>query len=115
MLTTPKAPTIAALLQSQAQERDTATIYRYLADGETETGSITFGALERQASQVAAGLLEHVVPGDRALILSEDAIAFARAFLACQLAGVIAVPVSSPFPAQRGRRVDTLRAIAHDC
>lgn len=32
--------------------------------------------------------------------------------MGCQLAGVVAVPASSPFPSQRGRRVETLRAIA---
>src|SRR5687768_13166403 len=115
MLTTPKAPTIAALLHTQAQDRGSSTVYRYLADGESETRSITFGELELEARAVAAHLQQRTVPGDRALILAEDAIEFARAFMACQLASVIAVPVSSPFPTQRGRRVDTLRAIARDC
>jgi acyl-CoA synthetase (AMP-forming)/AMP-acid ligase II/acyl carrier protein len=115
MLTTPRAPTIVALLHAQAHDRGAATVYRYLEDGESETRSITFAELELEARAVAARLQETAAPGDRALILAEDAIDFISAFTGCQLARVIAVPVSPPFPSQRGRRVETLRAIARNC
>ena len=115
MLTKPRSPTIAALIGARAQSRGSATIYRSLADGEDETRSITFAELELQARAVAACLQESASFGDRALILAEEPIEFIRAFMGCQLAGVIAVPVSPPFPSQRGRRVETLRAIAANC
>jgi acyl-CoA synthetase (AMP-forming)/AMP-acid ligase II len=115
MRTTPKAPTLVTLLRSQAEERGDSTVYRYLASGELETRSITFAEVEVAARAVAARLQETATRGDRALILAEDAIEFVRAFMGCQLAGVIAVPVSPPFPSQRGRRIETLRAIARDC
>jgi acyl-CoA synthetase (AMP-forming)/AMP-acid ligase II len=104
-----------ATLCAQAQDRGDATAYRYLADGVTETRSITFAELHEEARGVAARLQEITSPGSRALLLAEDAVDFARAFVGCQLAGVIAVPVSPPFPTQRGRRVETLRAIAGNC
>lgn len=115
MLTTPKAPTIAALLSEQAHDRGAVTVYRYLDDGESESRSITYSELETEARAVAARLQASAKPGDRALIMAEDAIDFARAFVGCQLARLIAVPVSPPFPSQRGRRVETLRAIARNC
>ena len=115
MLTTPRGPTIAALLRGQADDRGAETVYRYLPDGECETRSITYAELEREARAVAARLQQSATAGDRALILAEDAIDFIRAFMGCQLARVIAVPVSPPFPSQRGRRVETLRAIARNC
>jgi len=115
MLTTPRAPTIAALLLAQADARGDWTAYRYLHDGESESRSITYAELELEARAVAARLQQCAVAGDRALILAEDAIDFIRAFMGCQLARVIAVPVSPPFPSQRGRRVETLRVIAQSC
>jgi acyl-CoA synthetase (AMP-forming)/AMP-acid ligase II/acyl carrier protein len=115
MLTTPRAPTIAGLLLAQADDRGARTVYRYLDDGESETRSITYAELELEARAVAARLQQCAQPGHRALILAEDAIDFIRAFMGCQLARVIAVPVSPPFPSQRGRRVETLRAIARSC
>jgi acyl-CoA synthetase (AMP-forming)/AMP-acid ligase II/acyl carrier protein len=115
VLTKPKVPTIAALLRMQADARGSATVYRSLADGVDETRSVTFAELESQARSVAACLQQRATFGDRALILAEEPIEFIRAFMGCQLAGVIAVPVSPPFPSQRGRRVETLRAIAANC
>ena len=115
MLTRPKAPTIAALLGMQAQARGSRTAYRSIANGADETRSVTFAELESQARAVAACLQQRASLGDRALILAEEPIEFIRAFMGCQLAGVIAVPVSPPFPSQRGRRVQTLRAIASNC
>src|SRR5688500_16082298 len=115
MPTTSQPATLATLLNAQVEARAASTAYRFLASGELETRSITFGELEAHARAVAARLHELVTFGDRALILAEDAIEFIRAFMGCQLAGVIAVPVSPPFPSQRGRRVETLRAIARDC
>ncbi|MEA2149278.1 MAG: hypothetical protein QOD69_1108 [Solirubrobacteraceae bacterium] len=115
VLTKPTIPTIAALLCTQAAARGSSTVYRSLSDGVDETRSITFAELELQARSVAACLQQRATFGDRALILAEEPIEFIRAFMGCQLAGVIAVPVSPPFPSQRGRRVETLRAIAADC
>jgi acyl-CoA synthetase (AMP-forming)/AMP-acid ligase II/acyl carrier protein len=115
MPTSPRAPTIAAVLRAQADRRGAVTAYRYLEDGESETRSITYSELEIEARAVAARLQETAQRGDRALIMSDDSIDFVRAFMGCQLAGVIAVPVSPPFPSQRGRRVETLRAIGHNC
>jgi acyl-CoA synthetase (AMP-forming)/AMP-acid ligase II/acyl carrier protein len=113
VLTKPK--TIAALLRTQADARGSSTVYRSLADDVDETRSITFAELELQARSVAACLQQRATFGDRALILADEPIEFIRAFMGCQLAGVIAVPVSPPFPSQRGRRVETLRAIAANC
>jgi acyl-CoA synthetase (AMP-forming)/AMP-acid ligase II len=115
MPTTPKASTMAALLCSQAHARGSASVYTYLADGHDETRSLTFVELYLHASAVAARLQRSLDPGDRALIMADDPIEFIRAFMGCQLAGVIAVPAARPFPTYGGKRIATLQAIAANC
>jgi acyl-CoA synthetase (AMP-forming)/AMP-acid ligase II len=115
MPTTPKASTMAALLCSQAHTRGSASVYTYLADGQNETRSLTFQELYLHAGAVAARLQQSLDAGDRALIMADDPIEFIRAFMGCQLAGVIAVPAARPFPTYGGRRIATLRAIADNC
>jgi len=112
--TTPKAPTMASLLRSQASALGAKPAYRYLADGCEETRTLTFEGIYLEARAVAARLQQRLDPGDRAVILANDSIEFIRAFMGCQLAGVIAVPAAPPFPGP-GKRVATLRAIVADC
>lgn len=109
------AATLPGLLRTQAHERGSDTVYTYLADGEQEERSVTFGELDVGACAIAARLQRECKPGDRALILTPGGIEFARAFMACQHAGVIAVPAYPPFPLQSEPRVAALRAIARDC
>jgi acyl-CoA synthetase (AMP-forming)/AMP-acid ligase II len=109
------APTLPALLHERADEHGSARLYTYLADGLEETRSLSFTELLRDAQAVAAELQGRLRHGARALILADDAIEFIRAFMGCQLAGVIAVPVVPPFPSHGGARVATLRQIFADC
>ena len=110
----PKATTVAALLASHAQERGDKRVYTFLSDGENEAGSLTYGELDRDARAIAARLQRECERGDRVLILIADACDFIRGFMACQHAGVIAVPAYPPYPIQSAHRLATLRAIASD-
>ncbi|KOX12430.1 fatty acyl-AMP ligase [Nocardiopsis sp. NRRL B-16309] len=114
MTTFPLAPNLAEALASQARERGAKTAYRSLPDGETEARTLTFAQLELQVRAVAAHLQRATRPGDRAMVLVSDPIDFVLAFLACQYAGTIAVPVYPPFPLNSQRKIDTLRAIGAD-
>ncbi|MDI2127660.1 fatty acyl-AMP ligase [Yinghuangia seranimata] len=107
--------TLSSLLSTHAEERGAKTVYTFLNDGQTESGRLTFASLDRSARAVAARLHTLVKPGSRALLLAADNMQFIRGFLACQHAGVIAVPVAPPVPLGSERRVATLRAIARDC
>lgn len=107
-----KAPTIAALLSDQASQRGEKIAYTFLKDDEVR--AITYAELDVSARAIAARVQRSARPGDRALILATDNEAFIRGFLACQHAGVIAVPVCPPVPIGSARRVATLRSIARD-
>jgi len=110
-----KALNIPALLSENAQQRGEETVYTILGNGHDESDVLTHGLLDLQARATAARLQGSLRAGDRALVLATDNAHFIRAFMACQYAGVIAVPVAPPLPLRNPRKVATLQAIAEDC
>lgn len=76
--------------------------FTFLADGEAETGRLTYQALDQQAQRIAAQLRSHGQPGSRALLLYPFAatLEFVAAFFGCLYAGVVAVPIAAPRPGQ---------------
>ncbi|MFD0477246.1 AMP-binding protein [Nonomuraea thailandensis] len=111
----PFAETLGELLAFRARENASQTVYRFLPDGERESHSLTFARLDLEVRALASRLAEHAAPGERALILAPDSADFIRAFLACQYANVIAVPIYPPMPFDARRGTASLRAIAQDC
>ncbi|HEY2738958.1 MAG TPA: AMP-binding protein, partial [Thermoanaerobaculia bacterium] len=85
--------------------------YVFLAEGETEADSLTWGELDRRARAVAAALRRECVPGDRALLLYPPSLDFIVAFFGCLYARVVAVPAYPPRPRRDQPR---LRAIVED-
>ncbi len=115
MRSSPQSSTIAELLSEHARERGSKVFCTILPDGGQEGPSITYADLDAAARALAARLLAACAPGDRALILESDIADFVVAFMACQRAGVVAVPLATPTPIGSASRVATLRAIARDC
>ncbi|MDQ3761958.1 MAG: fatty acyl-AMP ligase [Actinomycetota bacterium] len=111
----PKAQTIAVLLSDQARECGSKVSYTFLGNGDEESRAVTYQQLDLEARALAARIQRDAEQGDRALVLATDNDSFIRAFMACQHAGVIAVPVCPPVPIGSERRIATLRAIADDC
>ncbi|WP_225849094.1 fatty acyl-AMP ligase [Streptomyces sp. HPF1205] len=107
-------PTISALLGDNATRRGEKTAYTFLDNGHDESRTLTYRQLDEAARAVAVRLLESVRPGGRAMILAAGGADFVTAFMACQHAGVIAVPVAPPQPPRDPRKAATLRAIAQD-
>jgi len=110
-----QAYTVYSLLSERARNLGSKSAYTFLKNGEGEERSVTYGQLDLEARALAVRILRDAEPGDRALVLADDNDNFVRAFMACQYAGVIAVPVCPPVPIQSERRVAGLRAIASDC
>ncbi|MCP2288110.1 AMP-binding enzyme [Nocardia amikacinitolerans] len=110
-----RARTLAEAISQRAADAADRIAYTFLPDGENESHSWTFAELEQLTCALAARISREVAPGDRALIVAPDSADFVLAFLACQFAGVVAVPVYPPFPVTSPRRVETLRTIAEDC
>ena len=98
------------ILQQRAQQQRDDRAYIFLQDGETESGSFTYGELYKQATAIASHLQSY--QGERALLLYPSGLEFIAAFFGCLYAGVIAVPV---YPPRRNQKLSRLLAIAHDC
>jgi acyl-CoA synthetase (AMP-forming)/AMP-acid ligase II len=110
-----KPETLAELLSAHAAERPDQTAYRFLVDGRDDADSVTYSRLDLRARAVAAAIQQVCAPGERALVLSDVTADFVLAFMGCQHAGVIAVPVAPPLAAGSAHRIATLAAIVRDC
>lgn len=103
--------TLIEVLRTRAQHRPEQCAYTFLADGENETGHLTYGDLERRARVIAGWLQSRGLRGERALLLYPPGLEYISAFWGCLYAGVIAVPA---YPPHRNRPMPRLSAIAAD-
>lgn len=103
--------TLVEILRRRAENQAGQLLYTFLADGESESGSLTYAGLDRRARAIAAYLQEQGLAEERAVLLFPAGLEYVTAFFACLYANVIAVP--SPLP-HRNRIDARLRAIAGD-
>jgi acyl-CoA synthetase (AMP-forming)/AMP-acid ligase II len=106
--------TLVKVLRWRALEQPEQRIYSHLVDGEKEGTHLTYAALDWQARAIGAMLQTHCAGGARVLLLYPTGLEFIAAFFGCLYAGVIAVPVPPPNPAQQQRTLPRLRAITND-
>ena len=97
------------ILTDRAQHQPEKQAYIFLQDGETESASLTYGELDRQARVIATHLQSF--KGERALLLYPSGLEFISAFFGCLYAGVIAVPV---YPPRRNQKLSRLLSIVND-
>jgi fatty acid CoA ligase FadD28 len=102
---------ISAVLRERASlqpsdEAFTFIDYEHDPDGVPET--LTWSQLYRRASNVAAELRLCGTPGDRAVILAPQGLAYITAFLGSLQAGLIAVPLSVPHAGAHDERVNSV-------
>ncbi|WP_434383093.1 aminotransferase class III-fold pyridoxal phosphate-dependent enzyme [Melittangium boletus] len=107
--------TLVDVLAHRAHHQPEALAYLFLVDGEQEEQRLTYAELDARARAIAASLLGHCVPGDRALLLYPPGLEFIAAFFGCLYAGVIAVPAYPPDPMRLARTLPRLRSIVADC
>ncbi|MGK7876374.1 MAG: fatty acyl-AMP ligase [Xenococcaceae cyanobacterium] len=90
--------TLVDLLRSRALHQSNQTAYTFLQDGETESGSLTYQELDRQARAIAAQLQSLGATGSRALLVYPytAGLEFIAAFFGCLYAGVVAVTDNPP-------------------
>lgn len=89
---------------------------RFLAEGEVE-GEVeerSFAEFCGRALRLAAGLQEAGARGERVLLLYPPGVAFAEGFVACVLAGAVAVPAPPPDPTRLERTLPRLTGMATD-
>lgn len=104
-------PTIVNVLQYRAKLQGDKVAFIYLKDGETETASITYRELNKEAQRVAASLQARGLNGKQVLLLYPSGIEFIKAFVGCLYAGAIAVPATAP---RNKRALGRLRSIIED-
>ena len=97
------------ILTDRRQNQPDKQAYIFLQDGETESGSLTYGELDKQARAIASHLQSF--KGERALLLYPSGLEFIAAFFGCLYAGVVAVPV---YPPRRNQKLSRLLSIAND-
>ena len=100
---------LVEILRQRAQNQPDRQAYIFLQNGETESGSLTYGELDRQARAIASHLQSW--QGERALLLYPSGLEFITAFFGCLYAGVVAVPV---YPPRRNQKLSRLLSIAND-
>ncbi|HET9212138.1 MAG TPA: proline iminopeptidase-family hydrolase, partial [Thermoanaerobaculia bacterium] len=103
--------TLIDLLRARAGEKGGAPLYTFLADGEAEEATLSYGGLDRRARAIGARLQQAGAAGERALLLYPPGLDFIAAFFGCLYAGAVAVPA---YPPRAGRTQPRLRAIAGD-
>ena len=100
---------VVDLLRDRAESQPDQLAYRFLADGETESGTLTYQQLHQQALQIACYLQSFLSPGDRVLVVYpySAGLEFIAAFFGCLYAGVIAVTDNPPVSTQAIPKLQT--------
>ena len=106
-----KLSTLVDLLHYRAQYQPEKKAYIFLENGETESGTLTYGELDRQARAIAAQLQALKLEGQRALLLYPPGLEFISAFFGCLYASVIAVPA---YPPKNNQKLGRLQSIVAD-
>lgn len=102
------------VLEMRAQRAPDRLAYAFLADGEDERLTISWGGLARRAQAIAAELQARCPPEARVIVLLPPGLDFVAGFLGCSLAGMVAVPAFRPTPARAARMLARLERIAAD-
>lgn len=80
-------------LESHSSATPQKPAFIFLEDGEAAERTITFGELNSRVQRLGSVLAEKQPQGQRALLVYQDIMEFTVSFLACQYAGLVAVPV----------------------
>lgn len=106
---------LVELMRFRASATPAARAYTFLADGETESETLTYMELDHRARAIAAALIARGVQrGDRAILLYPPGLGFIPAFFGSLYAGVIAVPCYPPHPSQVARALPRLLSVVGD-
>ena len=106
--------TVIDVLRARVSHGDDSPGYLFLCDGEAESESLTYRAIDQRSRRIAAELQQQVAPGARVLLLYPPGLDFIPAFFGCMAAGVIAVPTYAPHPLRPARCLPLLEPIARE-
>ncbi|WP_051971276.1 AMP-binding protein [Massilia sp. 9096] len=98
---------ITERLREHARTTPDRLAYTFLRD-DGKIDELTYGQLERRATALAGALAARAPAGARALLLYPAGLEFITVYLACLLAGIIAVPATIPHKSRASRRLKAL-------
>jgi amino acid adenylation domain-containing protein/non-ribosomal peptide synthase protein (TIGR01720 family) len=98
-------------VRERSVERPNQAAYTFLADGEEESLTLTYGELDRRARALGAWIQEQGFAGERVLLLYSPGLEFITAFLGCLYGGAVAVPA---YPPGSSRSLPRLQILARD-
>ncbi|MCF2857590.1 AMP-binding protein [Pseudoalteromonas sp. SMS1] len=99
---------IIECLQKNALEKPDEVAYEFIVNLDLPTKTITYGQLFEDVTQIAKNLLLRVEPGDCVLLLFPPSIDYIKAFFACVIAGVVAIPLYPPKKNSKSDKVFTV-------
>ena len=100
------------LLHKRATRQEAnKVIFRFLADGETESETLTYQQLDYKARKIAAHLQSIGCQQERILLLYQPSLEYIAAFFGCLYAGAVAVPA---YPPRVNRSLERLQSIVDD-
>ena len=95
----------------QTPDKDAIVFVRHAPEG-LEAEHVSYAQLDREARRYAAWLASRCAPGDRVLLVFPPGLHFFKALIACEYAGLAAVPV--PSPSRSTKREPRVAHIARD-
>src|SRR5205807_1087586 len=101
-------PNLAHLLELRVQRNPEEKIYRWLADGERESRSLSVADLYVSAKAIAHALQAMDRNRPRALLLYPPGLEFIEALFGCFCAGVVAVPAYPPRSRRDRPRIEAI-------
>jgi len=102
---------VVTLLHARAVHQHDTLAYVFLADGETEQVSLSYGEIDIRARVVGARLRSLRAKGERVLLLYPAGLDYVTAFFGCLYAEAVAVPLYPPRP---NRTLVRLQQVAAD-
>lgn len=106
-----KPRTLIELANRQLDKMPEKIIYRFLPEGEEESGVLSFRDLVLRAKKIGALLQTMNMQGERILLLYQPGLEYIAAFWGCLFAGAVAVPA---YPPRNNRNLPRLQAIIDD-
>jgi acyl-CoA synthetase (AMP-forming)/AMP-acid ligase II/acyl carrier protein len=108
----PDVATIVSVLRQRSVSLPDKKAFIFLANGEDEAGSLTYGELDTGARNVAQRLSTLGLKGKNVLMFYPPGFDFIIAFYGCLYAGVIP---ATAYPPRKNRSVHRIRTMAVDC
>ncbi|CAM4079316.1 Putative fatty-acid--CoA ligase fadD21 [Mycobacterium basiliense] len=106
---------LARMLSDQVDSQSDQVAFGYLADGEDDLITLSYGELDSRARQIAVVLSDRIAPGGRVVLMCPPDLNFVAGLFGTLYAGLIPVPIYPPNPAAPEAYGARLADVVQDC